>query len=214
MENNQTSFLLYHDMWEQFESLSDEEAGKIMKAIFIYHTTWEIVSMDRLLTIVFISIRKTLDRDRGRWLDYIEKQHTNGKKWGRPRNNPENPTVILKTQPNPSKPKKADSVSVSVSVPVSVPVTFNTNTDVFDSFWTSYPIKQWKKKAREVYKKLEREHDAIMLGLQRHIKYWSQRWKTTEFIPNTPHATTFLNERRWEDELDIKEEKKQSYNPL
>ena len=74
--------------------------------------------MDRMLNIVFISIRSMLDRDRDKYDDYIEKQSENGKKWGRPRKsdaNPENPTVILETHWNPTKPKKADSASVSES---------------------------------------------------------------------------------------------------
>lgn len=73
--------------------------------------------MDRMLNIVFISIRSMLDRDRDKYDDYIEKQSENGKKWGRPRKsdaNPENPTVILETHWNPTKAKKADSASASV----------------------------------------------------------------------------------------------------
>lgn len=74
--------------------------------------------MDRMLNIVFISIRSMLDRDRDKYDDYIEKQSENGKKWGRPRKsdaNPENPTVILETHWNPTKAKKADSAIVSES---------------------------------------------------------------------------------------------------
>jgi hypothetical protein len=36
--------------------------------------------MDRMLSIVFISIRSMLDRDRDKYGDYIEKQSENGKK--------------------------------------------------------------------------------------------------------------------------------------
>lgn len=92
----------------------------ILEAIFIYHTKWEVVQMDRMLSIVFISIRSMLDRDRDKYGGYIEKQSENGKKWGRPRKanpfeeNPENPTVILETHWNPTKAKKADSASASV----------------------------------------------------------------------------------------------------
>lgn len=92
----------------------------ILEAIFIYHTKWEVVQMDRMLSIVFISIRSMLDRDRDKYGGYIEKQSENGKKWGRPRKanpfeeNPENPTVFSETHWKPTKAKKADSASVSV----------------------------------------------------------------------------------------------------
>lgn len=77
--------------------------------------------MDRMLSIVFISIRSMLDRDRDKYGGYIEKQSENGKKWGRPRKanpfeeNPENPTVFSETHWKPTKAKKADSASVSES---------------------------------------------------------------------------------------------------
>lgn len=108
-------------MWDQLKELSNEERWKILEAIFVYHTTWEIVQMDRMLSIVFISIRSMLDRDRDKYGDYIEKQSENGKKWGRPRKanpfeeNPENPTVFSETHWKPTKAKKADSASVSES---------------------------------------------------------------------------------------------------
>lgn len=114
----QNSFILYHDMWDQLKELSNEERWKILEAIFVYHTTWEIVQMDRMLSIVFISIRSMLDRDRDKYGDYIEKQSENGKKWGRPRKsgaNPKNPTLFSETQWNPTKAKKADSAIVSES---------------------------------------------------------------------------------------------------
>ena len=72
--------------------------------------------MDRMLNIVFISIRSMLDRDRVKYEDYIKKQSENGRKGWRPKKsdaNPENPPVILETHWNPTKPKKADSASVS-----------------------------------------------------------------------------------------------------
>jgi len=115
----QNSFILYHDMWDQLKELSNEERWKILEAIFVYHSTWEILSMDRMLNIVFISIRSMLDRDREKYDEYIEKQSENGRKGWRPKKsdaNPENPPVILETHWNPTKPKKADSASASVSV--------------------------------------------------------------------------------------------------
>lgn len=105
-------------MWDQLKELSNEERWKILEAIFVYHSTWEILSMDRMLNIVFISIRSMLDRDRDKYEDYIEKQSENGRKGWRPKKsdaNPENPPVILETHWNPIKPKKADSASVSES---------------------------------------------------------------------------------------------------
>lgn len=95
-------------------------------------------------------------------------------------------------------------------------VTNNTNIkECFEEFWNLYPIKQgWKQKTEKLYNKIYKEHNTIIQWLQRHIQYWNKRWRTSEFIPNTPHASTFLNQRRWEDEIWIKQIKEQSYSPF
>lgn len=77
-----------------------------------------------------------LDRDRDKYEEYIEKQSENGRKGWRPRksgafeNNPENPMVILESDANPIKAKKADSDSPSVSLSESLSASESENTDV------------------------------------------------------------------------------------
>lgn len=114
--DKQKSFVMYYDMLWQLLKLTDEEAGRLLKAIYIYKTSGEIVEMDRLLDLIFEPIRNTLDRDMEKWEKYIEKQQENGKKWGRPKKENENPSLTQKTQAFSQKPKKADSVSVNVNV--------------------------------------------------------------------------------------------------
>jgi len=114
----QRSFILYHDMWEQLSELNDEEIGKVTRATFIYHSTWEIIDIWRLCNIVFKNIKTMLDRDRNKYDEYIEKQSSNGSKWWRPKKsewNPSKPKKPTAFSGNPSKPKKADSASDSLS---------------------------------------------------------------------------------------------------
>jgi len=71
----------------------------------------------------------------------------------------------------------------------------------FDKFWKEYPRKQAKSAARTAWKKiLPHEVNDIMASLttQKALKQWKER----EYIP---HAGTWLNQRRWEDEF-IKED--------
>lgn len=59
------SFVLYHDYWEWLKLLSDEELGKIFKAIFIYERENEVpVNFDPKLEMAFTMIKETLDRDK------------------------------------------------------------------------------------------------------------------------------------------------------
>lgn len=171
-------------MWDQLKELSNEERWKILEAIFVYHSTWEILSMDRMLNIVFISIRSMLDRDRDKYEDYIEKQSENGRKGWRPKKsdaNPENPPVILETHWNPTKAKKADSASASVIDSVSA-IPSNV---VFEE--ENKQIQDTKTKKKKVYDYSSLENDpedsfAKEAYLTLKKMWWSESIPLQEFI--------------------------------
>ncbi len=59
------TFLLLHEFQDSFNMLSDEEAGQLIKAIFVYETTWEEPCFeDRAMTMAFSNIRRFLDSSR------------------------------------------------------------------------------------------------------------------------------------------------------
>lgn len=67
----------------------------------------------------------------------------------------------------------------------------------FAEFWTAYPRKEKKPKARESWMKVppaDRDFDAIMAGLA--------RWKASDQWARdiVQHPTTWINQRQWEDE--------------
>ena len=68
----------------------------------------------------------------------------------------------------------------------------------FERFWESYPRGEGKQKAIQSWDRLKPDEDllrAMALGLMRQLK--SDDWKRGIGIP---HASTWLNQRRWEDE--------------
>lgn len=76
------------------------------------------------------------------------------------------------------------------------------NIDHFESFWTVYPRKVGKAQARKSWDKLNLNDDTVKMiaeNIATRIKYgeWSDSNKT--FIP---HASTYLNNARWEDEVE------------
>ena len=74
-----------------------------------------------------------------------------------------------------------------------------TATSDFDVFWGRYPRKVGKAKALKVWLRLSRaDRDAALGALDAHVVQW--RGKELTFVP---HATSWLNGRRWEDELDV-----------
>jgi hypothetical protein len=80
----------------------------------------------------------------------------------------------------------------------------------FLSFWKPYPNKVAKKKAYEAWQKLEKKEDmeALLPTLLDAIEKQKQakeiKKANGEFVSEWPHGATWLNGRRWEDEVEIK----------
>lgn len=76
---------------------------------------------------------------------------------------------------------------------------------MFDQFWTLYPRKVSKRIAQKTWERMPIDEQQLALeALPTHIKYWRMKETDTDFIP---HAATWLNQGRWEDELVLQEKK-------
>jgi len=84
------------------------------------------------------------------------------------------------------------------SDPPIVPPTGDVGVISFDTFWTGYPRKDGKKPAAEAFAKLTLEQQGLAIAdVPLRV---SANWAGRE-LSKIPHATTYLNQRRWEDEL-------------
>lgn len=104
MIDGKKSFILYLDSYENIKSLSINEKGLLLDAIFNHALDNEFF-IDGIAGMAFKFIKQQMDRDSKKYNDFINKQKENGLKGGRPKNNPtvkskkpNNPTVNLKTQ--------------------------------------------------------------------------------------------------------------------
>jgi len=82
---DKSSFLIYLDYEEQFNLLTDEQVGQLMRAIIKYEKTREIPQLDGVIKMAFSFIKTQLDRDREKYEARCEKNRENAKKGGRPR---------------------------------------------------------------------------------------------------------------------------------
>ncbi|MCI9245607.1 MAG: hypothetical protein HFJ30_00395 [Clostridia bacterium] len=82
---DKNSFLMYLDYEEQFNLMSDEEIGQLMRAIYQYEKTREVPKLDGMLKMAFSFIKTQLDRDREKYEAKCEKNKENGARGGRPR---------------------------------------------------------------------------------------------------------------------------------
>jgi hypothetical protein len=82
---------------------------------------------------------------------------------------------------------------------------------MFEQFWQLYPRKVGKLTAKRSWEKLSQENQQKALeAIVEHRKYWVAKGTDWEFIP---HASTWLNQERFEDELVI-EQKENKKPPL
>lgn len=75
----------------------------------------------------------------------------------------------------------------------------------FSSFWSQYPKKVARPVAEKSWKRLSAaEQDAALEALPNHVRMWNERGDHQY----TPYPATWLNQRRWEDEIEVSEPKK------
>ena len=114
MATDKKKVVVYCDWIETFESLTDDEAGRLIKHFFKYVNDLNPTS-DRLTELMFTPIKQTLKRDLQSWNKKRTKNSENGKLGGRPKKTEENPKKANGLFEKPTEAKKAVSVSVSVS---------------------------------------------------------------------------------------------------
>lgn len=108
------------------------------------------------------------------------------------------PSVTRGMNPSSAKPSlepsvKKEKISRKRSSP---PLSPQGESASFAAFWQLYPKKRAKQKAWEAWKKLKL--DALQAVIMRSVEDHLAQWHDEQFIP---HPATFLNQRRWEDDL-------------
>lgn len=107
MAANKKSFVLYTDQRSYFDKLNDQEAGQLIKHIFSYVNDENPNPVDRIIDLSFEPIKLQLKRDLVKYESISNRNKSNGKLGGRPKQEePKKPTGL---SGNPNKPKKADT---------------------------------------------------------------------------------------------------------
>lgn len=145
MAEEKKSVIVYAEWIELFESLQDEEAGKLIKHFFRYVNDLNPEFPDRITELSFIPIKQTLKRDLKKWSQSKEEKSINGRKGNLKRYYPdiykifedskitlEQAEDIAKTRknslPDSDATKKVANLAVNVNDNVSVNVnTITTN---------------------------------------------------------------------------------------
>lgn len=203
------SFLLHKDSLSILNQLTEEEAGKLFKAIYDYQTN-NILPQDRFIAIIFEPFLNQFKRDDLKYQNVVERNKINGAKGGRPKTQ-NNPLGYLETQINPTEPKKADSDSDSVTdkdKDINISISNKPTKEIhvgfendFQELWQHYtPVvvsngtytnKGCKTTALKSYNKARAKfsHQKIMDCLERYLKDCQKNNRYTQ------NVTTWLNQR-------------------
>lgn len=101
---NKESFLIYKSFYEPIKYLSNEQLGRLLRAIFEYQINGNL-DIDEDIKMAFEFFKNQFRIDDIKYQKKVEANRENGKKGGRPKktqNNPKNPVGKI-------KPKKADN---------------------------------------------------------------------------------------------------------
>jgi len=142
------SIIIYSDWIELFESLSDDEAGKLVKHFFRYVNDLNPIAPDRLTEISFVQIKQSLKRDLVKWEETRLKRSKGGKASAEKRNK------IQHTSTKPTHVKSVQHTSTHSTDSVNVSVSVNDIKEIYtSSFWDI--VETWlkyKKERKETYK--------------------------------------------------------------
>lgn len=130
--NMKNSFVLYNEYKEQFSLLSNEEAGRLIMAIFEYTESGNIPELEGMTLMAFSFIKKQLDRDSEKYEKTVEKRKEAGKTGGRPKTNGSDEEA-KKANGFSEKAKKANGFSkkqTKAKKPVDVDVNEDVDEDV------------------------------------------------------------------------------------
>ena len=203
MNDKKKSFLLYLDTLEILHKLTDEQAGKLLKAFLAYHSEQDL-NLDPMLDLVFFSFQAQFERDGVKYNTIVERNRNNGSKGGRPKN-PVKAKEPSGLSDNPSEPKKADSVKGSDKDKDSESVNKVTN-DRFAEFWDLYGKKVGRPKCEKKFSRLTSTEIVLLFtNLPLYIKSKPDKQYRKDPIK-------WLNGKCWNDEV-ITNEKHENNTP-
>lgn len=78
----------------------------------------------------------------------------------------------------------------------------------FDKFWKEWPGRDAKKAAWTAWARISPTlYPVLMAALEKQKKHKAWLKSNGKFVPSFPYASTWLNGKRWEDEISLPEDK-------
>ena len=169
-KKEKNAFLIYHDWETLFGSLdSDEEAGKLIKALLAFAKRGEEPNFTGALKLAFIFMSQQLVRDSDKWIETCEKrQEAINKRWSK-QNNSSDTNVYNSIQVNTS--------DTDTDTDTDTEIIINNNSSYSESVCTHARKKQFAKPSLDEVRAYCKERSSQVNPDRFYSYYESNGWK-------------------------------------
>ena len=189
------SFIFYRSFLKSIQHLDTSEQLELFLAIVEYGLDQREPEMSRYVRAVWESIKPQLDAN--------QRKYENGCKGGKPK--PNQSVTTPEPQPNqevttPEPPHNLmynDNGNDNGKEEGRMKMSKRDSSVAFGQFWELYPRKTSKQSASKAFAKLSDENQ------QKAIANIARLYANTE-VQFVPHAATYLNQARWEDQTIVR----------
>lgn len=197
-------FPCYHSYLNKIAKLSDQEVGRLFRALLSYSSTGEAPELTGRESIAFDFIADDIDRAQESYKAKCKQNSINRQRNVIDRKQPST-DVIDRKRPSTDVPKTKDKdktkdEEIQGDIPPVIPPAgvLPSPAAAFDRFWAAYPKKVGKGAARKSFAKVKVPLEQILAAVERQKR--SDQW-TRENGRYIPNPATWLNQCRWEDDL-------------
>lgn len=188
--------MLYFDIKEPLSDFTDAERGQLIWALLEYGENQTVPQLSGMLKTAFDFIKKDVDRDIEKYNNRCQRNKDNiSKRYDRIPSYT-NDNDCIPSNVNKDKDKDKDKIKENNNL-LSLPQ----NAHAFYAFWGAYPKKKGKQAAEKAFEKLKPDDELlniILTALEEQKKSAEWQKDNGQFIP---YPATWLNGKRWEDEL-------------
>ena len=133
VDRDKSSFVVYSDIKETLDELTDDQVAKLFRAMVEYSATGEMPKFSGILKYVFIPIRQQMDRDGQKWEQKKEARRKAGQKGGQKSGEVRRAAANEANEANEAKLHKRSNASTNEASEANVPgeaVNVNGNVNV------------------------------------------------------------------------------------
>lgn len=189
---------VYFDFDEKTDELNDSEKARLLLAMLRYAQTGEKPVLTGNERFLFSTFKGEIDRDIANYNTKV----SNGNLGGRPAKEKPGETENNLTKPNETEAKPKETKPLKTKEKdIDIQTTKPPLSPLFADFWKAYPKHQDRQGALKAFEKLKPDQE-LLDQMIKSINAWkqSEQW-TKDGGQYIPMPTTWLNRRRWEDDL-------------